>query len=372
MKKIILVFGGKSAEHEVSINSAKNIAAAMDKKLFQLILVGISAQGNWYRFPDLKALESLRTLSDDKAPPQAEACSLVLKSGKPHLMDLTTYFTEAIDCAFPINHGTFGEDGCIQGYFQMMNLPFVGCDVLSSSISMNKEYMKKVFQTEQIPTARYVVLKKNDKVSSESLFSCITQKLGTPFFIKPACMGSSVGVHKIKTAEDLKTKLPEAFQYDHKVLAEEMIEGREVECSVLGSRDQASTSVCGELIPQHEFYSYEAKYLDENGALLKIPADIPEDTQVKLQKMAIEVFRAMNCEGFARVDFFVKKNGEVVVNELNTLPGFTKISMYPAMWGKSGLGYTELITKLIDLAFQKFSSDRELKTTFLDFQDSNT
>lgn len=364
MKKIILVFGGKSAEHEVSINSAKNIAAAMDLKQFQLMLIGISAQGSWYRFSKLEDLIEIKSLSDKNLPQSAHPCCLILKLGKPYLLNLQTQELESVDCAFPINHGTFGEDGCIQGYFQMMNLPFVGCDVLSSSISMNKEYMKKVFQNENIPSAKYELLRSHENQSYDSL----TKKLGSPFFIKPASMGSSVGVHKIKSAEDFLTKSKEAFQYDHTLLAEEFIEGREIECSVLGNKTNAKASVCGELVPQHEFYSYEAKYLDENGAAIKIPADIPAEIQTKMNQMALHVFRAMNCEGFARVDFFLKKNHEIYVNELNTLPGFTKISMYPKMWGASGLEYTPLITKLIDLAFEKFNSDRKLKTTFLDFQ----
>ncbi len=363
MKKVILVFGGKSAEHEVSINSAKNIAAAMDPQFFELILVGISAQGSWYRFPNLDSLKNIKSLSDAQPPAHAKSCCLLVKGGDPYLMDFETHRLEQIDCAFPINHGTFGEDGCIQGYFQMMNLPFVGCDVLSSSISMNKEYMKKVFAFENIPSAKFEVLRSHENHNYQEL----VKSLGTPFFIKPASMGSSVGVHKIKSAEDFVTKSKEAFQYDHVLLAEEFVEAREIECSVMGSKQQAKASVCGELIPQHEFYSYEAKYLDDNGALLKIPAEIPKETQEKMQTLAKKVFRAMNCEGLSRVDFFLKKNGEIYVNELNTLPGFTKISMYPTMWGASGLAYTPLITELIHLAFEKFKSDRKLKTTFLDF-----
>lgn len=362
-KNILLIFGGKSAEHEVSIQSAKNIAVALDKNIFNLVLIGISAEGSWYQFPSIESLQDLKTLSDRKLPSTAKPCALIPQQGRPFLMNLETHQTSTIDCAFPIVHGTYGEDGCLQGYFQIVNLPFVGCDVLSSSISMNKEFMKKVFVTDDIPTARYKVLRSHEKLSFEDL----ERELGLPFFIKPACMGSSVGVHKIKSKSDFETQTRDAFQYDHTLLAEEFIQGREIECSVLGSRSEAKASVCGELIPQHEFYSYEAKYLDENGALLKIPAEISSELQGRLQKTALKVFKSMNCEGLARVDFFVTKSGDIKVNELNTLPGFTKISMYPMMWGASGLAYTPLITELINLAMDKFKKDRSLKTSFLDF-----
>ena len=362
-KTILLVFGGKSPEHEVSIQSAKNIGLALDKNIFNLVLLGISAEGSWYRFPSLDAIQSLKTLSDQRLPKEAQPCALIPQKGHPVLLDLEKHETHPVDCVFPITHGTFGEDGCLQGFFQILNLPFVGCDVLSSSISMNKEFMKKIFVKDNIPTARYKVLRSHEKLS----FDEIQSDLGLPFFIKPASMGSSVGVHKIKSRNDFDIHIKDAFQYDHTVLAEEFIKGREIECSVLGNREKAKASSCGELIPQHEFYSYEAKYLDDNGAVLKIPAEISEETQLRLQSLALKVFQSMNCEGLARVDFFVNENDEIKVNELNTLPGFTKISMYPMMWGASGIGYTPLITNLIELAMEKFKKDRALKTSFLNF-----
>lgn len=360
-KTILLVFGGKSPEHEVSIQSARNIGLALDKNIFDLVLIGISAEGSWYRFPDLEAIKNLKTLSDKSLPSEAQACALIPEKGRPVLLDLIQHKTLPVDCAFPITHGTFGEDGCLQGFFQILNIPFVGCDVLSSSISMNKEFMKKIFAKDEIPTARYIALRSNEKLD----FDTIQKELGLPFFIKPASMGSSVGVHKIKSKNDFDLKIKDAFLYDHTVLAEELVHGREIECSVLGSRWEAKASICGELIPQHEFYSYEAKYLDENGAVLKIPAEISSDIQMRLQNLALKVFKSMNCEGLARVDFFVNEKGDIKVNELNTLPGFTKISMYPMMWGASGLGYTPLITRLIELAMEKFRKDRSLKTSFL-------
>ncbi len=365
-KKIALVFGGKSAEHEVSINSAKNIAKALDTTRFDLYGIGISVQGSWYLFDQLTDWEQLKTLNDEthSSHSKAKPCSLVFYQGQPKIMLFENNQFLDVHCAFPINHGTFGEDGCIQGLFKMINLPFVGCDVLSSSLGMDKDFMKRILTFAGIPNANFVVLKSNEAVAYED----IVKKIGTPFFIKPANMGSSVGVHKIKSEKDFLEKSKEAFQYDHKLIAEEFVQGREIECSVKGTRWKREASVCGEIVPQHEFYSYEAKYLDDQGALLHIPADLPQHKSEEIRKLALTVFETLGCEGMARVDFFLKKSGEIYVNEINTLPGFTKISMYPKMWDAAGLPYTALITNLIELAIEKAHGDRNLKTSFLDLQ----
>jgi D-alanine-D-alanine ligase len=363
-KKIALIFGGKSAEHEVSINSARNIAKAIDLNKFDLYSIGISVQGGWHLFDQTTDWEKLKTLNEKSLPPdlKMQACSLVFYKGKPQIQVFDSNRFLNVDCAFPINHGTFGEDGCIQGHFKMMNLPFVGCDVFASSLGMDKDFMKRVLTFAGIPNAQFEVLKKDQPVS----YSDLVKKLGNPFFIKPANMGSSVGVHKIKSEKEFAEKSKEAFQYDHKLIAEEFVQGREIECSVKGTRWKCSASVCGEVIPQHEFYSYEAKYLDDNGASLHIPADLPQSKSDEIRQLATTVFKTLGCEGLARVDFFLKKYGGVYINEINTLPGFTKISMYPKMWEATGLSYSNLITELIDLAIEKSSQDQELKTTFLD------
>ncbi|MFN7906356.1 MAG: D-alanine--D-alanine ligase family protein [Pseudobdellovibrionaceae bacterium] len=365
-KKIALVFGGKSAEHEVSVNSARNIAKAIDLEKFDLYGLGISIQGSWYLFDQVADWEHLKTLSDLKISKDSKAkpCSLIFYQGHPKIQLLQTNQFLDVHCAFPINHGTFGEDGCIQGYFKMVNLPFVGCDVFSSSLGMDKDFMKRVLTFAGIPNANFVVLKKNKLPHYDDMI----KKIGTPFFIKPANMGSSVGVHKIKTETDYIEKTKEAFQYDHKLIAEEFIQGREIECSVKGNRWKAEASVCGEVVPKHEFYSYEAKYLDDEGASLHIPADLTQHKSEELRKLAVTVFETLACEGMARVDFFLKKSGEIFVNEINTLPGFTKISMYPKMWEAAGLSYTNLITNLIELALDKSKEDQQLNTTFLDLE----
>lgn len=363
-KTIALIFGGKSAEHEVSLRSARSIAEILDKNKFDPILVGISKEGSWYRFPNMDVFSQVESLHDRALPSNAEPVCLMSHHGEPVLFSLKDHQKTAVHCAFPILHGTMGEDGSIQGLFKMVHVPFVGCGVLSSAAGMDKEIMKRLLTYAGISNAKYMLLTPFHRTSYEE----VVKELGTPFFIKPANAGSSVGVHKIKTAEDYVVHLKDAFQYDTKVLAEEYIQGREIECSVLGLNQSPKASLPGEIIPQHEFYSYEAKYLDENGALIKNPAELPSDVVHKIQDLAVKTYQVMGCDGFTRVDFFLKKNGELYINEINTIPGFTKISMYPKMWEVSGLAFKDLVTKLIELAFEKFEADNKLMTSYLDLK----
>lgn len=362
MKTVVaLIFGGKSAEHEVSLRSAKNIADALDKDNFTPVLIGISKEGSWYRFPDMNVFQATKVV-DSALPPNAESVALISLQGKPVLYSLKDHSKTALDIAFPILHGTMGEDGTIQGLFKMVQLPFVGCGVWSSAAGMDKEIMKRLFTEAQIPNARYMLLTPFKNTS----YAEITAKLGTPFFIKPANAGSSVGVHKIKSAEEFTVKLKDAFQFDNKVLAEEFVQGRELECSVMGHNQSPQASLPGEIIPQHEFYSYEAKYIDDNGALLKIPAEMPGDSLQRMQALAKKTYQVMGCDGLTRVDFFMKANGDLFVNEINTIPGFTKISMYPKMWEATGISYKDLITKLIHFGLEKYQEEQKLKTSYLD------
>lgn len=361
MKKLILVFGGKSAEHEVSLKSAKNIFNAINANLFETILVGISKQGSWYKFNSDDVFKTYSSLNDNELQKsEAESVTLICSENTAYLYSLQNHSRIKVDVAFPIIHGTMGEDGTLQGLFKMNNLPFVGCGVLSSSIGMDKVYMKKILSEAGIPNAKYVVLNKNSFTDYKNISDC----LGIPFFIKPANAGSSVGVHKIKNETDFKKSLTDALLYDHKILAEEFIEGKEIECSVMGLNENPSASLPGELIIHHEFYSYEAKYIDENGAEIKIPANIDQNKITEVQNLAIKTFKILGCDGITRVDFFIKKDNTVYINEINTLPGFTQISMYPKMWEASGIKYSELITKLIDFAFQKHQIDTSLKLSF--------
>jgi len=358
-KRVALIFGGKSAEHEVSINSAKNIFKAMDQKKYDPILIGISKQGSWYQFANEDVFKNHKSLEDANLTSE-KMISLLSYQGKPCIHSLHTQEKIALDCAFPIIHGTMGEDGTLQGYFKIVNLPFVGCSVLSSAIGMDKDYMKRLMTEAGIVNSKSVLLKKSESTA----YTEVVQKIGSPFFIKPANAGSSVGVHKIKSETDYQTKLKDSFQYDHKVIAEEFIEGREIECSVMGLNHSPKASLPGELIVTHEFYSYEAKYLDANGAEIIIPARLDEKQTSQIRELALKTFKTLGCDGLTRVDFFLKKNGQIYVNEINTLPGFTQISMYPKMWEATGLSYENLISELIELAFSKHAEDQELKLTF--------
>jgi D-alanine-D-alanine ligase len=361
-KTIALIFGGKSAEHEVSLRSAKNIADALNKDLFQPILIGISKEGSWYQFPDAGIFANETKIVDSALPANAEPVALISRLGKPLLFSLKSQTQTPIDCAFPILHGTMGEDGTIQGLFKMVQVPFVGCGVWSSAAGMDKEIMKRLLVNAGITSAKYVLL----TPPNPSSFDELSKKLGVPFFIKPANAGSSVGVHKVKTAADFTKNLADAFQFDTKVLAEEFVQGRELECSVKGHNANPKASLPGEVIPQHDFYSYEAKYLDDNGALIEIPAKLTPDEVKKIQTCAEKTYQVMGCDGLTRVDFFLKANGDLYVNEINTIPGFTKISMYPKMWEASGVSYTNLITELITLAQEKYADEQKLKTSYLE------
>jgi D-alanine-D-alanine ligase len=360
-KTVALIFGGKSSEHEVSIRSAKNIAVALDKTKYDFVLVGISKEGSWYRFKGLEVFDHTVRITDKSLPANSDPVALISEGGKPVLFSLKAQTKTALDCAFPILHGTFGEDGTIQGLFKMMNLPFVGCGVWSSAAGMDKEVMKRLLTYAGINNAKYELLTPQNKMSYDDL----TKKLGSPFFIKPANAGSSVGVHKIKTKTDFENGLKDAFSYDSKVLAEEFVQGREIECSVMGLNATAKASLPGEVVAHHEFYSYEAKYVDEKGASIHIPAQLTPAEIDKIQKMAVQTFKVMGCDGLTRVDFFLKKNGDLYVNEINTIPGFTKISMYPKMWEASGVSYTDLISQLIGFAFERHAEEEKLMFSYL-------
>lgn len=333
------MFGGRSAEHEVSLRSAANIIAAMNKEEYLPVPILIDKEGNW-------------TLGEDRVV-------LVFKD-TPRLINFSNPEKETgIDVVFPVLHGPFGEDGTVQGLLKLANLPFVGAGVLGSAVGMDKDVAKRLLKEAGIPIARFLVFNDIDEINFERVVS----ELDMPFFVKPANLGSSVGVNKVKDENGFEKAISEAFSYDRKILIEEYVKGREIECSVLGN-DNPIASVPGEVVVKDEFYSYKAKYIDENGAALEIPAKIDEKTEKKIQNLAIQTFKTLCCEGMGRVDFFLKDNGEVLVNEINTIPGFTSISMYPKLWEKSGLSYTRLIDKLIKLALERFKKEQKLKSSY--------
>lgn len=365
-KKIRLgiLFGGKSAEHEVSLISAKNVIEALDKEKYDVFLIGIDKTGEWKLRDGYSYLMNADNPKLVELHEAKENIALVPKQNRKELVSCSNNQLQEslqLDVIFPVLHGTYGEDGTVQGLLKLANIPFVGAGVLSSAIGMDKDVMKRLLRDAKIPVARFITLHAYER--SQVSFESVIEQVGLPFFVKPANSGSSVGISKVKTQEEFNRCLDEAFLYDRKILIEEFVEGREIECSVLGN-DHPIASLLGEVIPQHEFYSYEAKYLDEEGALFEIPVCLPQDLTAKIQQMAIQTYRALCCEGMARVDFFLKKDGDVFVNEINTIPGFTKISMYPKLWVASGLSYSALLDKLIDLAIERHRLESGLKTTF--------
>jgi D-alanine-D-alanine ligase len=352
--RIGILFGGRSAEHEVAIQSAKNVFEALDKDTYEPVLIGITKKGTWIHLSQ----RTFQQIANHAYQALPEKIIGGRKEGGIHPFTQGLNLSD-IDVVFPVLHGPYGEDGTIQGLLKTLNVPFVGAGVLGSAVGMDKDVMKRLLRDSKLPIAKFIVVHKSEQLS----FKQVTANLHLPFFVKPANLGSSVGVSKVNSEEEFIQAVKEAFSYDTKIMLEEYIEGREIECCVLGNENPIA-SVAGEIIPQHEFYDYSAKYLDENGAVLKIPADISDDISKQVQEIAIKTFQVLCCQGLARVDFFLTKQNKLYVNEINTIPGFTKISMYPKLWEKSGIGYRELIDRLLQLAIKKHEEERTLQTSF--------
>lgn len=350
--RVAILFGGKSAEHEVSLRSARNVAEAIDKNKYDVALIGIDKAGHW-----LPPQRSAALLGAASVP--ASETSIALAPGENGLIS-SSEEPEAgrIDVVFPILHGPSGEDGTVQGLLRLANVPFVGAGVLGSAVGMDKDVMKRLLRDAGIPIGKFLVATRSEPVS----FEAAQKELGLPLFIKPANLGSSVGVSKVLDMQQYTAAVSDAFQYDTKIIIEEFIKGREIECSVLGNENPIA-SVPGEVIVHSDFYSYDAKYTDENGASLHIPAALNEATTKRIQELAVKTFKVVCCEGMGRVDSFVTEDGRVFVNEINTIPGFTNISMYPKMWEASGISYSDLIDRLIQLAIERFEKQRQLKTS---------
>ncbi len=354
--RVGILFGGKSAEHEVSLRSAKNVAEAMDKNKYEIVFIGIEKTGKWL----LDSSNSTQLLMSDNKKKQDIALVPESSGVLSTLSSNSGSKKEAgIDVVFPILHGPFGEDGTVQGLLKLANVPFVGAGVLGSAVGMDKDVMKRLLRDSGIPIGKFVAVKQSDEIN----FNKIKKTLGMPMFVKPANLGSSVGVSKVKNEAEFKKAVKEAFEFDTKVIIEQFIKGREIECSVLGN-DEPIASVTGEIKLKAEFYSYDAKYVDEDGAVLEIPAKLDKKTEKKVQDLAIKTFKALNCEGMGRVDCFVTKTGKVYINEINTIPGFTNISMYPKLWEASGISYSRLIDTLIVLAIERFEKESKLKTSY--------
>jgi D-alanine-D-alanine ligase len=358
-----VLFGGKSAEHEVSLQSARNVIEAADKERYDIVLIGIDKQGRWHlgdASTYLLDADSPRSIKLGRTEdylamvPGDDPSQLICTADKDALQPL--------DVIFPILHGPFGEDGTVQGLLKLANIPCVGAGVLGSAVGMDKDVMKRLLRDAGIPIAKFCTFHLNE--ADQIDFADVKHRLGEPLFIKPANMGSSVGVHKVSAERPFKRAIEDAFCFDNKVLVEEFIEGREIECSILGNANPIA-SVPGEILPRHEFYSYTAKYIDENGAVLQIPAEMPDTLVSRVQQTAIQTFKTLVCEGMARVDMFLRADDEIIVNEINTIPGFTRISMYPKLWEASGISYGELIDRLVDLAIDRHEHEQKLKTDYL-------
>jgi D-alanine-D-alanine ligase len=360
--RVGVLFGGKSAEHEISLLSAKSVIEAMDREKYEPVLIGIHKSGEWFLHGDIdQALLYTDNAKLVQLHQKKENVTLVPKSEGYGLVNLSgATLNQPLDVIFPVLHGTHGEDGTIQGLLKLANIPFVGAGVLGSAVGMDKDVMKRLLRDAGIPIAKFLIFSATS--IKKTSFNQIKQELGLPFFVKPANAGSSVGISKIKGEEGFEEKIAWALEYDHKIVLEECIVGREIECSVLGNEDPIA-SLPGEIIPRHEFYSYEAKYLDEQGAQLEVPANLTEEQIKIIQAIAIKSYEALCCEGMARVDVFLQRDGQVIVNEINTIPGFTRISMYPKLWEVSGLSYPHLIDRLIQLALERFARDQKLNTT---------
>ena len=351
-----MLFGGESAEHEVSLQSARNVIEAIDRDRYDVSLIGIDRRGRWH------LADETRFLGDASDPrrihlPPADNDVALTPGRSAELVPLgEDVALPTLDVVFPVLHGPLGEDGTVQGLLRLAHLPFVGPGVLGSAIGMDKDVTKRLLRDAGIPIAPFITVIRRDLAPA---WDDVVAELGSPVFVKPANMGSSVGVSKVTSAVDYDGALDEAFSFDTKVLLEQTIPGREIEVAVLGNQNPEA-SVPGEIAPRHDFYSYEAKYLDESGADLLVPAALDEETTREVRELSVRVFQTLCCEGMARVDCFLTTEatpdfgeGELVVNEVNTIPGFTRISMYPKLWAATGVPYPELIDRLIGLAIER-------------------
>jgi D-alanine-D-alanine ligase len=345
-KKVAILYGGRSVEHGVSVNSARNIFEYIDRKKFEPVVIGISEAGAWYL-----------TSSVSKDITAGTPLSLALKAGAAQWTTGGASFTP--DIVFPVLHGTDGEDGSIQGLLQAMDVPFVGTGVLGSSVSMNKLTAKRLLAQAGLPVSDYLSFHRSEKGSI--VFQQVVDKLGLPFMVKATSLGSSVGVSKVKSEADFEAAVADAFQYGDHLLVEQYIKGREIECAILGN-DPPLASLPGEIVisSKYEFYTFDAKYVDGEAVQIKVPAVLKPEVVEEVRTASVKAFQVLHCEDFARVDLFVSEKG-IFINEINTIPGFTNSSMYPMMWKERGISFTDLITRLIDTAFIRYENSKRIE-----------
>jgi D-alanine-D-alanine ligase len=352
-KKIVaILYGGRSVEHGVSINSARNIFEHIDKEKYEPLAIGINTRGKWFL-----------TKGVDKNIDQGQPLGLILDPEKPGFILLASSDRLKIDIIFPVLHGTDGEDGSIQGLIKAIDLPMVGTGVLGSAVSMNKIIAKRLLQEAGIPVTKFIAFHFDDQKKIK--FDDIRKKIGLPFMVKSASLGSSVGVTKVSRKSDFKKAIEESFKYDQEILIEQFIEGREIECALLGNTP-AEASNPGEIVisKKYEFYTFDAKYVDAEAVEIKVPAKLDKKSIKQIREISLQAYRALHCEDFSRVDLFLTKKGKIYVNEINTIPGFTNSSMYPMMWQERGISFTALISKLLGLASARYAANKRVEHDF--------
>ena len=359
--RVAVVFGGRSSEHAISCVTAGSVLAAIDSQAYDVIPIGISRKGRWVlsgTSPEQLAI------TDGRLPAVEDTGAAVVLAGDPTSRELVTMQPGAVpralgevDVVFPLLHGPYGEDGTLQGLLELAGIPYVGSGVLSSAVAMDKEYMKKLFVAAGLPVADYLVVRPRDWERDKVAVAERVAGLGWPVFVKPARAGSSIGITKVPGPQQLSAAIETAREWDPKVLVEAAVVAREIECGVLDSLggDVPETSVVAEIKVRggHEFYDFEAKYLPDEGTEYVVPADLPDEVADEVRRLAVAAFQAMGCEGLARVDFFLRPDGSLLLNEVNTMPGFTPVSMFPVMWRESGVPYPELVDRLIKLALRR-------------------
>ncbi len=363
--RVGILFGGRSREHEVSLSSARSILNHIDNSKYDIELIGITHDGVWVVGEDAQQLLDGKKCSPKETiyiPAVPADARLVAVSAQNNGQAIK--YVEKLDIVFPVLHGPLGEDGTIQGLLEIAGIPYIGAGVAASAVCMDKILLKSIFIKYQIPTPRFVYyLRRAWQRDKNEITNGVQREIGFPCFVKPSNTGSSVGITKVKSVQEFENAFESAAEYDRKIVVEHAVDAREIECSVLGN-DDPEVSVPGEIIPSGEFYDYNAKYMDESSKLI-IPAELTGETAQKIRDLAVAAYKAVDCSGMARADFLLDRNTEkVYVNELNTLPGFTNISMYPKLWEASGLPYGDLISKLIDFGFERFEDKSQCKISY--------
>jgi D-alanine-D-alanine ligase len=369
-RRVVVLFGGRSSEHEISCLSARSVIDALEGNDVEVVPIGIARDGRWYVLPGPPALPAETGRMPEVVADATALARLAGDDGTPALV-LADGSRSAVDVVFPVLHGPRGEDGAIQGLLEVAGVPYVGAGVLGSALGMDKAMQKAVWAAAGLPIVPHVVVTEPEWSDDEDGVLGRAEGLGFPLFTKPASLGSSVGITKVASLEELPAAIAIAFRFERKIVIERGIDPvREIECAVLGNDDPVA-SVCGEIVPEgHAFYDYEAKYLDEHGARLVIPAPLEPAVAARIQQLAVGAFTTVACAGMARVDCFLQDD-EVWLNEINTIPGFTSISMYPKLWEASGLAYPDLVARLLDLAVERFDAEHAKRVDVPELHDGS-